>query len=127
MAQHNSEIVTCRTCGKPKPVDEFAVFRNTPGFLNQLDCFRCRNEKARTLRKQRPIQFKAYAEVGNARRKGLIKKQRCAVCKKLNKRKPRWVRVTAHHNDYLKPLDITWLCDPHHAAWHKIFIPENRQ
>jgi hypothetical protein len=32
-------------------------------------------------------------------------------------------RVYAHHDDYNYPLDITWMCAPHHAAWHKLFIP----
>jgi hypothetical protein len=28
-------------------------------------------------------------------------------------------RVTAHHDDYSKPLDVRWLCDGHHGLEHR--------
>jgi hypothetical protein len=27
-------------------------------------------------------------------------------------------RVQAHHRDYSRPLDVDWLCFPHHRAEH---------
>jgi hypothetical protein len=27
-------------------------------------------------------------------------------------------RTQAHHHDYAKPLDVRWLCDPHHQQLH---------
>lgn len=37
---------------------------------------------------------------------GRLKKQLCQVCG--------IEKVEAHHKDYLKPLEIEWLCKPHH-------------
>lgn len=28
-------------------------------------------------------------------------------------------KVQAHHDDYSKPLEVRWLCVPHHALHHK--------
>lgn len=44
-------------------------------------------------------------------RLGYIVKQPCQVCQN--------VEVEAHHDDYLKPLEVRWLCRKHHAEHHK--------
>lgn len=41
---------------------------------------------------------------------GKIKRGRCIVCKIPN--------AQAHHEDYSKPLQITWLCASHHRQHH---------
>lgn len=28
------------------------------------------------------------------------------------------VRYRAHHDDYSRPLDVRWLCQPHHLEHH---------
>lgn len=40
-------------------------------------------------------------------------KQRCQICKERH--------AEMHHSDYTKPLDVMWLCKPHHHAWHRVF------
>lgn len=30
------------------------------------------------------------------------------------------VEVIAHHFDYNQPLNVLWLCEVHHKAWHKV-------
>lgn len=29
------------------------------------------------------------------------------------------MRIQSHHEDYSKPLDVTWFCIPHHQQYHR--------
>ena len=60
-----------------------------------------------------PDRRKASHIVGNALRRGLLKKTPCLVCGVEN--------VEGHHPDYSRPMDVVWLCTPHHKEVHKIF------
>lgn len=31
-----------------------------------------------------------------------------------------------HHDNYMRPFDIRWLCVKHHRQWHTNFKAENR-
>jgi hypothetical protein len=44
-------------------------------------------------------------------KKGLVEKKPCEKCGD--------PKSEAHHDDYLKPLDVTWLCKEHHTARHQ--------
>ena len=46
--------------------------------------------------------------------KGDITKQPCKICGVL--------KVEAHHEDYTKPFEVTWLCRLHHNQYHKGLI-----
>lgn len=48
--------------------------------------------------------------VNVALRNGRLVREGCKVC---------GGRAEAHHEDYSKPLDVTWLCRTHHAEAHK--------
>jgi uncharacterized protein with PIN domain len=53
-------------------------------------------------------------------KKGVIKtKKRCENCKKVKVFKDGRTGVHAHHPDYNKPLEVIWLCQKCHHAWHK--------
>ena len=75
------------------------------------------NGKAASLRAKKkysdrnPLKRAVHVLVGNAMRDGKITKQPCEVCGS--------IRVQGHHDDYLKPFDIRWLCTTHHALHHK--------
>lgn len=61
-----------------------------------------------------PNKYKAHNMVNNAvRDKKLIRE----CCKKCGVNE----MVHAHHNDYLKPMEVTWLCVVHHQAWHTAY------
>lgn len=52
----------------------------------------------------------AREAVRNAIRRGGLQRQPCQVFGA--------AKVHAHHRDYSKPLDVEWLCRPHHLAEH---------
>lgn len=49
--------------------------------------------------------------VHNAITAGRIKKEPCSICG--------YPVAQAHHEDYLKPLEIVWLCANHHGELHR--------
>lgn len=58
-----------------------------------------------------PERRAAQIALGNAVRDGKVKKQPCWVCGE---------RAVAHHPDYSRPLDVVWLCQPHHQQAHAL-------
>lgn len=65
----------------------------------------------RTAIARDPHKRKARNAVNNALRDGKLKRGPCEVCGSK--------KVTAHHEDYSKPLQVRWLCPLHHAAEHR--------
>ena len=60
----------------------------------------------------------AHIITGNAIRDGKLKKLPCFVCGE---------KAEAHHPDYSRPLDVIWLCKPHHVETHNIVREEARK
>ena len=59
----------------------------------------------------RQIRKAAYSAVNAALRSGLVVRNSCVKCGE--------GRAEAHHEDYRKPIDVTWLCRKCHAARHR--------
>lgn len=59
-----------------------------------------------------PNKYKARIMVGNAIRDGKLFKEPCEHCGSEK-------NIVAHHDDYLKPLNVRWLCQAHHMQWHR--------
>jgi hypothetical protein len=57
-----------------------------------------------------PRKKAATTMVNNAIRDGRLLKKPCEVCNH--------PVVQAHHDDYTKPLEVRWLCVPHHNEHH---------
>jgi hypothetical protein len=62
-----------------------------------------------------PEKRRAHWAVDNAVRRGHIARpDRCSLCDSVAK-------VQAHHADYSKPMEITWLCQRCHQRLHTLF------
>jgi len=64
------------------------------------------------FRERFPRKYKAHTMVGNAIRDGKLHRESCVICSSD-------FAVHAHHDDYLKPLNVRWLCAVCHSDWHK--------
>ena len=52
--------------------------------------------------------------------KGIMERpENCSSCGKTYKFKNGRNAIQAHHCDYNKPLEVEWLCQKCHHAWHK--------
>lgn len=65
----------------------------------------------KNYRKRNPNKCKAHDIVNNAIRDKKLFKEPCEVCGSTES-------IHAHHDDYLKPLNVRWLCQVHHRQWH---------
>ncbi len=63
-----------------------------------------------------PEKRAAHVILGNAVRSGRVEKPE--FCSKCGKKEIRH-RIHAHHHDYTKPIDVTWLCAQCHKDEHK--------
>lgn len=68
----------------------------------------------REYRKRNPQKAKAHAMVWHRIRTGELVPQPCERCGES--------KTHAHHEDYTKPLEVTWLCQPCHVARHKELV-----
>jgi hypothetical protein len=60
---------------------------------------------------EQKLRAKAQKIVRSAIRKGTLTRQPCSVCGTTE-------NVDGHHEDYDRPLDVTWLCRKHHRLRH---------
>ena len=128
----------CFKCGEVKDIDYFYKHKQMPdGHLNK--CKECtkkdvlkhrlknidrireydRNRGNRQNKKyiaeyraKYPNKYKAHRIVQNAIRSNKLFREPCEVCGIEEK-------IHAHHDDYLKPLNVRWLCSSHHHQWHE--------
>jgi hypothetical protein len=72
-------------------------------------------ERHRKYRKNNPEKAKAHWTVRHALQDGRLKKGECGFPG------PHRGRISAHHSDYSKPLEVIWVCAFHH---HTVFHPK---
>lgn len=61
---------------------------------------------------EKKIKRNARAMVNSAIRRGFLAVKTCEVCG-IDE------NIEAHHDDYMKPLDVRWLCKKHHQEHHR--------
>lgn len=127
----------CFKCGDTKPLSGFYKHKQmADGHLNKCkvctkkDSTKHRNDNIEEVRaydrdrgnrqskgyvKQHrdlhPNQYKAQTMVNNALRDKRLFKESCEVCGNGD--------THGHHDDYLKPLNVRWLCAACHKQWHR--------
>lgn len=69
-----------------------------------------KTEHNRKWRQKNREKVAAHVKVNNAIRSGRLAKKPCSKCGHEN--------AHAHHEDYSRPLDVTWLCALCHKARH---------
>lgn len=89
----------------PRRVMARKLYQQTPAFRES------HSRACAAYADNHPNKKTAHTAVSNAVRDGRLKKQPCEVCGV--------DKAQAHHDDYDKPLDVRWLCVPHHAEHHK--------
>jgi hypothetical protein len=134
MLQRPSDLKECFKCGAEKPrTDFYANPQMKDGLLGK--CKECakederarrfnpkfreailkydRGRKERRGKKNRTVnQLRAHNAVIRAKVNGkIVKKDNCENCDSD-------FAVVAHHDDYLKPLEVRWLCQACHMQWH---------
>ena len=72
---------------------------------------RLRKEVIQEWTRQHPDRKAAQTKVSNAIRDGRLIPMPCWVC---------GAKAEAHHPDYASPLDVVWLCRPHHMQTHAL-------
>lgn len=68
-------------------------------------------ELKRRWQEKNRIKRAAHVLTGNAIRDGRLIKEPCEVCGA--------TKVDAHHDDYMEPMIVRWLCKKHHDEHHK--------
>jgi hypothetical protein len=128
----------CFKCGEDKPLTEYYKHKQMgDGHLNKCksctknDSTNHRNDNIEKIRKydrnrgnrqskeyydeykaKYPNEHKAHKLVRKAIFNKWIIKKPCEVCGSED-------NVHAHHDNYLEPLSVRWLCCAHHKQWHR--------
>ena len=111
-------MASCKECQKAKAL---AWKRENTERMRDYEASRQQHRREMTAAWQMvskakfPERVKARNAVRNAIRKGQMQRGNCIVCGK--------PEAHAHHADYSKPLEVSWLCHAHHWHMHRKDTP----
>jgi len=111
----DGRIGKCKACAKKDSSDHY---RNNREHYAEYEHQRFQNperkkaviEYQRKRREKNPEKYRANTAVHNAIRDGRLSKEPCEICGHKT--------VEGHHRDYLKPLEVFWLCRKHYLLEH---------
>lgn len=113
-----AKVYCSRSCrGKGMMVTRDQTGDKNPNWKGGITC----SESVMASRRKHPERKLARDAIYRAIKKGKIKRpKKCEGC---NKEGP----VTAHHEDYLKRMEVLWLCDPCHQKADKLLSDKNKK
>lgn len=106
-----SSITVCKECIKRRVRERHNEVYETKIRRYEAARFQDPRRKAKAIqyqidyRSREPLKYKARSAVSNAIRDGRMVRQNCRCGSS---------KSQAHHADYRKPLQVTWLCFPCH-------------
>jgi len=111
---YQSNERTCKGCVKSRVRNNR---KEKLGYYREYDRKRGSRQTLEDLQEYRskyPNKYKAHCKVNNAIRDGrLVKGNSCECCGSEE-------NLVGHHDDYLKPLEVRWMCQACHVGWHTI-------
>lgn len=130
----------CFKCGEVKPLPAFYKHpKMADGHVNK--CKECNKRDVKENRKKKVDYYREYdRDRGNRHKDGYVSKWRERYPNKRRAhdaisyavssgkmKKPENCQecgesefgIHGHHDDYLKPLDVRWLCPSCHSYWHR--------
>ncbi len=112
----------CLKCSQSKPLSRYNIDPHDPDKHRGV-CKKCQNAQRRTperrvkraiaqRRRRQGPQGKARMALSSAIYRGkILRPDQCDRCENSG-------FVEGHHNDYTKPLDVEWICNPCHRQEH---------
>lgn len=131
-------VKRCRRCQEDLPLESFSVTKKWNTEYRWARCKACeiarhadRRERGLHLIKTRrhvakarekyPEKFAAQKTLNEAVRSGrIVRPETCEACgQKPPRNRLGRSSIQGHHDDYSKPLEVRWLCQPCHNRHHK--------
>jgi len=115
-AMGDGHLNKCKECTKNdatahrnKNIEKIRLYDRTRG--KELHRIKANTEISKAWREEDRRRTAAHSSVARAIRNGSLFRLPCVRCKE--------EKSVAHHEDYDKPLEVMWLCQPCHKQRHK--------
>ena len=112
----DGHVNKCKECNKNdvtanrnKNIEKFRAYDRQRGKIPERA--KASQEISAAWRKADSRRTRAHSAVTRAIKKGVLVRSPCVRCGE--------TKSLAHHEDYDKPLDVMWLCQPCHKQRHK--------